>query len=89
MAVTNVLTDFFLTDSCSPSYKQNKCISLIEDFLLFGKMSDLIWTQCRMTSDLSDSAQQLARHRILWEQLLTAVVTLPDRIANKMQEKCR
>ncbi|XP_038064411.1 telomere length regulation protein TEL2 homolog [Patiria miniata] len=72
----------------SPSFKQNKCLSLLEDFLLRGRMSDLIWAQCCVLSDLTDSGSQSTKHRILWEQLLTAIVTLPDRIANKVQGKC-
>ncbi|XP_022092323.1 telomere length regulation protein TEL2 homolog [Acanthaster planci] len=72
----------------SPSFKQNKCLSLLEDFLLRGRMTDIIWTQCCILSDLTDSGTQSAKHRVLWEQLLTVIVSLPDRVANRMQDKC-
>ena len=73
----------------SPSFKQNKCLSLLEVFLRGSRMSDLIWDQCMVVSSDHTESMHSAKNRMLWEQLMTAIVTLPDRIANKLQDKCR
>ncbi|XP_071796537.1 telomere length regulation protein TEL2 homolog [Asterias amurensis] len=72
----------------SPSFKQNKCLSLLEVFLHGGRMSDLIWDQCMVMSSDHTESMHSAKNRMLWEQLMTSIVTLPDRIANKLQDKC-
>ncbi|XP_072029734.1 telomere length regulation protein TEL2 homolog isoform X2 [Amphiura filiformis] len=76
----------------SPSFKQNKCVSLLEDFLLTHCMVSMVWSQCCITSSDEKgacSSSSVARQKMEWNQLINMMVTLPDRIASKMKDKCR
>ncbi|XP_035695718.1 telomere length regulation protein TEL2 homolog [Branchiostoma floridae] len=80
----------------SPSYKQDKCVSLLEQFLTQNKMTSMFWEQCNtiatghmIQTNQSDSRRQPRVHNALWEELVTILATLPDRMANKLQQRNR
>ncbi|XP_078610925.1 telomere length regulation protein TEL2 homolog [Branchiostoma floridae x Branchiostoma japonicum] len=80
----------------SPSYKQDKCVSLLEQFLTQNKLTSMFWEQCNtiatghmIQTNQSDSRRQPRVHNALWEELVTMLATLPDRMANKLQQRNR
>ncbi|XP_019614790.1 PREDICTED: telomere length regulation protein TEL2 homolog [Branchiostoma belcheri] len=82
----------------SPSYKQDKCVSLLEQFLTQNKLTDMFWEQCSnlatghmiQTNQSENSNRRQPRvHNALWEELVTILATIPDRMANKLQHRNR
>ncbi|CAH1274266.1 TELO2 [Branchiostoma lanceolatum] len=78
----------------SPSYKQDKCVSLLEQFLTQNKLTSMFWEQCNtiatghmIQTNQSENRRQPRVHNALWEELVTILATFPDRMANKLQQR--
>ncbi|KAJ8037139.1 Telomere length regulation protein TEL2-like [Holothuria leucospilota] len=72
----------------SPSFKRNKCLSLLEEFLKGGRLTELLWTQCldHVTEKSgSELKSKNARVQAMWDQLINLLATLPDRMANTLK----
>ena len=64
----------------SVSYRLNKCIDLLEQFLLLH-VEDLLWNQCQLTKQ--DPLRQL------WPDIIIFLVTIPDRVIAKQRDEAR
>lgn len=81
----------------SPGYKLNKCVSLLETFLQNHHLEELIWTQCQVAAPCKTTGgstkSQAARidplTQQMWQELITVIVTLPDRVTSKMHKQSR
>ncbi|XP_067859175.1 telomere length regulation protein TEL2 homolog [Heptranchias perlo] len=65
----------------SPSFRQERCLEILERFLREGRMGQLIWE----VSQDHDSVQLAS----LRDTLLNKIVSLPDHMANKLERSNR
>ena len=66
-------------------------VSLLETFCAEGRLVDVFVEQCRLSRPLASERQKFSQSELeskLWGQLLTLIVSLPQRVANKMRLKC-
>lgn len=66
-------------------------VSLLEKFCAEGRLVDVFVEQCRLTRPLTRGPQKFGQSEFeskLWGQLITLIVSLPQRVANKMRLKC-
>ncbi|CAH1794474.1 unnamed protein product [Owenia fusiformis] len=68
--------------NCSPSYKLNKCVSLLEQFISGENLIDMMWQQCDGAKGPADPYRYSQ-----WEELVTLMATLPERITNKLKNE--
>ncbi|XP_041473442.1 telomere length regulation protein TEL2 homolog [Lytechinus variegatus] len=78
----------------SPSFKQKKCVLLLEEFFHQHQLQMMLCSMCDIspgsatclsTSPCSSRSMALDGQR---SQVLTVLVTIPDRIANVMKKDC-
>ncbi|VDH97123.1 telomere length regulation protein [Mytilus galloprovincialis] len=62
-----------------PSYRLNKCVSLLEEFLSSHVLCKILKQQCSVTSQVEQT--------YVWDELINAVTSLPDKTANKLQSQ--
>ncbi|XP_052068348.1 telomere length regulation protein TEL2 homolog isoform X1 [Mytilus californianus] len=62
-----------------PSYRLNKCVSLLEEFLSSHVLCKIFKQQCSVTSQ--------AEQTYVWDELINAITSLPDKTANKLQSQ--
>ena len=66
-------------------------VSLLEKFCAEGRLVDVFVEQCRISRPLTSGPQKFSQSELeskLWGQLITLIVSLPQRVANKMRLKC-
>lgn len=66
-------------------------VSLLEKFCAEGRLVDVFVEQCRLSRPLASERQKFSQSELeskLWGQLITLIVSLPQRVANKMRLKC-
>ncbi|XP_020625215.1 telomere length regulation protein TEL2 homolog [Orbicella faveolata] len=66
-------------------------VSLLEKFCAEGRLVDVFVQQCRISRPLTSGPQKFSQSELeskLWGQLITLIVSLPQRVANKMRLKC-
>ena len=66
-------------------------VSLLENFCAEGRLVDVFVQQCRvlrLSSNGSLKSSQSEFESKLWGQLITLIVSLPQRVANKLRLKC-
>lgn len=66
-------------------------VSLLEKFCAEGRLVDVFVEQCRLSKPLTSGPHKLSQSEFeskLWGQLITLIVSLPQRVANKMRLKC-
>ena len=66
-------------------------VSLLEKFCAEGRLVDMFVEQCRLSRPLTSVPQKFSPSELdskLWGQLITLIVSLPQRVANKMRLKC-
>ena len=66
-------------------------VSLLEKFCVEGRLVDVFVEQCRLSRPLVSGPLKFSQSEFetkLWGQLITIVVSLPQRVANKMKLKC-
>ncbi|ETE59101.1 Telomere length regulation protein TEL2-like protein, partial [Ophiophagus hannah] len=64
--------------SAEPSFRLNKAVDTLEQFLRKSRLSALIWEICKQHTE--------AGSPVLRETILNKVVCLPDHLGNKLQE---
>ena len=69
----------------------HKCVSLLEDFLHGHRLAEVLKSACSVGSEpvggpVPDSTDS---SRLQWDQLVVAVVSLPDNMANKLKNQNR
>lgn len=67
----------------SLGYRVNKCVSLLEQLLKEHRLVDIIWTECIVDNK---------KHRLeeqFHQELITAIVSLPSKTANKLKDQNR
>ncbi|KAG8145548.1 hypothetical protein E2320_012065 [Naja naja] len=64
--------------SAEPSFRLNKAVDILEQFLQKSRLSALIWEICKQHTE--------AGSPVLRETILNKVVCLPDHLGNKLQE---
>ncbi|XP_071129254.1 telomere length regulation protein TEL2 homolog [Mytilus edulis] len=62
-----------------PSYRLNKCVSLLEEFLSSHVLCKILKQQCSITSQVEQT--------YVWDELINALTSLPDKTANKLQSQ--
>ncbi|CAC5384187.1 TELO2 [Mytilus coruscus] len=62
-----------------PSYRLNKCVSLLEEFLSSHVLCKIFKQQCSVTSQVEQT--------YVWDELINAITSLPDKTANKLQSQ--
>ena len=66
-------------------------VSLLEKFCVEERLVDVFVEQCRLSRPLASGHQKFSQSEFkskLWGQLMTLIVSLPQRVANKMRLKC-
>jgi len=66
-------------------------VSLLEKFCAEGRLVDVFVEQCRLSKPSTSGPQKFSHSELkskLWGQLVTLIVSLPQRVANKMRMKC-
>ena len=66
-------------------------VSLLEKFCAEERLVDVFVEQCRLSRSLTSELQKFSQSELeskLWGQLITLIVSLPQRVANKMRLKC-
>lgn len=66
-------------------------VSLLEKFCNEERLVDVFVEQCRLSRPLASGPQKFSQSEFeskLWGQLITLIVSLPQRVANKMRLKC-
>nr|XP_020668766.1 telomere length regulation protein TEL2 homolog [Pogona vitticeps] len=67
--------------STEPSFRLNKVVDVLEQFLQQTGLSDLMWEVCKQQTQVGVPPLQ--------EAILSRVVCLPDHLGNKLQERNR
>lgn len=66
-------------------------ISLLEKFCAEGRLVDVFVEQCRLSRPLANGPLKFSQSEFeskLWGQVITLIVSLPQRVANRMKLKC-
>ncbi|XP_013402364.1 telomere length regulation protein TEL2 homolog isoform X2 [Lingula anatina] len=69
----------------SHGYKLNKCAVLLEEFIKQHKLRVLLWNQCVIIPDKSRTKEN--QHSVMWDDLVTTLAMLPERIINKTKQE--
>lgn len=66
-------------------------VSILEKFFAEGRLVDMFVEQCRVSRPLASGPLKFSQCEFeskLWGQVITIIVSLPQRVANKMRLKC-
>ncbi|PIK35251.1 putative telomere length regulation protein TEL2-like isoform X1 [Apostichopus japonicus] len=70
----------------SPSFKRNKCLSLLAEFLQSHRLVGLFWHHCLVNQGAEEEAStrkaMKERTRVTWDQSIGLLTSLPDKMAN-------
>ncbi|XP_076458340.1 telomere length regulation protein TEL2 homolog isoform X2 [Babylonia areolata] len=67
-------------------FKMQKITTLLEMFINKGRMVQVIWDQCQVcdTAEGQHRRTAMSSHGGLWEELVTALASLPSQMANRL-----
>ncbi|XP_071965448.1 telomere length regulation protein TEL2 homolog [Antedon mediterranea] len=68
-----------------PSFKQDKCVYLLTEFINRHKFEDIIWQQCFVPKGHAEDVKRQTE----WEGAVTLMISLPDRAANTLKKRLR
>lgn len=74
--------------STGPSVKLDIILSILEKFVAGHSFTELFFDQCYYASNKSNSITKNVPNP-LWDQLISYLVSLPDRVANKLKGKTK
>ncbi|XP_033117769.1 telomere length regulation protein TEL2 homolog [Anneissia japonica] len=66
-----------------PSFKQDKCVFLLTELIHRHKFEEIIWQQCFVPKGHAEDVKRQTE----WEGAITLIISLPDRVANKLQKR--
>ncbi|PIK57423.1 putative telomere length regulation protein TEL2-like isoform X1 [Apostichopus japonicus] len=73
----------------SPSFKRNKCLSLLAEFLQSHRLVGLFWHHCLVNQGAEEEAStrkaMKERTRVTWDQSISLLTSLPDKMANMLK----
>ena len=74
------------------NHKNTKVVvSILEKFCTEGRLVDIFVQQCQVSRSSGSASLKFSQSEFeskLWRQLITIMVSLPQRVANKMRQKC-
>lgn len=74
------------------THKSTKVVvSILEKFCIEGRLVDIFVQQCQVSRSSGSASLKFSQSEFeskLWRQLITIMVSLPQRVANKMRQKC-
>ena len=71
-----------ITDS-NPGYKVNKCVSILERFILQHGICTLLLEQCTTVHN----SQTPVQCKNAWDEISTAITSLPERVTSKLRHE--
>ncbi|XP_072168073.1 telomere length regulation protein TEL2 homolog [Diadema setosum] len=74
--------------SSSPSFKQKKCALLLEEFFKHHQLREMLIELCGVLPLPGSRDSKSVTLQTQWDQVMTLLVTLPDRMANKCKTEC-
>ncbi|XP_060555016.1 telomere length regulation protein TEL2 homolog isoform X2 [Ruditapes philippinarum] len=79
----------FAIHSTGPSFKLNKCVIILEQFLKKHKLVDILCEQSALNKDrdLPMYNWRSDGRVLLWDTIITEIASLPDKLANKLKSE--